>query len=137
MSAALNKEIVQDFIRATWARDADRAAPLMCDDSTHWTCGRLPRFTHLWSKAEFCALLRSESPFKENLRLTIGQCIAEGDGVALEVVGEGVVASTGKLYRNTYCFIFTLREGKIAKIRQYMDTQHMDDVLPLPPRTGT
>jgi uncharacterized protein len=135
MSADEKKEIARDFIRATWARDAARVAPLMCNDSTHWTCGRLPRFTRLWTKAEFCALLRSESPFKENLTLTFGECIAEGDHVMLEVVGEGIVASTGKVYSNTYCFLFALRDGKIAKIRQYMDTQHMDDVLPLPPST--
>jgi uncharacterized protein len=137
VSADENKRIVRDFIRATWSRDADRAAPLMCDDSTHWTCGRLPRFRHLWTKAEFCALLRSESPFKENLTLKMGACIAEGDSVVLEVIGEGIVAASGEVYSNTYCFLFTLRDGKIAKIRQYMDTQHMDDVLPVPAQASS
>jgi len=29
----------------------------------------------------------------------------------------------GKPYDNDYCFVFELREGRIARMREYMDTR--------------
>ena len=47
--------------------------------------------------------------------------IAEGDQVVAEVRGE-VMTKRGGRYNNEYCFIFRFRDGKIAEVIEYADT---------------
>lgn len=47
--------------------------------------------------------------------------IAEGDQVVAEVRGE-VMTKRGARYDNEYCFIFRFRDGKIAEVVEYADT---------------
>jgi len=35
----------------------------------------------------------------------------------------------GRLYRNSYHFLFELEDGKIKLIREYLDTQHVIDTF--------
>ena len=53
---------------------------------------------------------------------------AEGERVALEAESHGTHKS-GKKYNNHYHFLFRIRDGKIAEIREYADTAHARDVL--------
>ncbi|MFC4120745.1 nuclear transport factor 2 family protein [Nonomuraea zeae] len=46
---------------------------------------------------------------------------ADGDVVVVEETMEATLAS-GNAYSNDYCFIFTLRDGRIHRVREYMDT---------------
>jgi ketosteroid isomerase-like protein len=48
---------------------------------------------------------------------------AEGDWVAIEMVGSGQLA-TGAQYRNRYCFVLQVQNGSIVGGREYMDTAH-------------
>lgn len=41
----------------------------------------------------------------------------------VECRGRSVVGETGHLYENSYVFVFTLREGKIAHLKEYADPQ--------------
>jgi ketosteroid isomerase-like protein len=36
---------------------------------------------------------------------------------------------TGKAYDNSYLAVFELRDGRIAQVREYADTQHIADVM--------
>ncbi|ATC25100.1 nuclear transport factor 2 family protein [Caulobacter vibrioides] len=47
--------------------------------------------------------------------------VAEDDRVVAEVRGK-VLTKTGQRYDNDYCFVFRFREGKIAEIVEYCDT---------------
>ncbi len=47
--------------------------------------------------------------------------IADGDQVVAEVRGK-VLTKSGQRYDNEYCFIFRFRDGKIAEIVEYCDT---------------
>lgn len=47
--------------------------------------------------------------------------IAEGDQVAAEVRGK-VLTKSGQRYDNEYCFVFRFRDGKIAEVVEYCDT---------------
>ena len=46
---------------------------------------------------------------------------AGGDHVVAEIRGDGQTHS-GKRYNNEYCLVFTFRDGKIAEIVEYGDT---------------
>jgi uncharacterized protein len=54
--------------------------------------------------------------------------VAEGDTVALEwhVQARSVA---GEPYDNKYCGIFIVRDGKIAAVREYLDTRYAAKVL--------
>jgi uncharacterized protein len=47
---------------------------------------------------------------------------AEGDVVVVEVRMQATLAHGGH-YDNDYCFIFEMRNGLVARVREYMDTQ--------------
>jgi ketosteroid isomerase-like protein len=44
-----------------------------------------------------------------------------------------VSAAENKEIVQDFNWFFTLRDGKIVNMREYMDTGHVNDVLPLPP----
>lgn len=54
--------------------------------------------------------------------------LADGDRVVVLAKGHAETHE-GATYANDYCFVFTLREGKITEVREYMDTKLADAVL--------
>jgi len=54
--------------------------------------------------------------------------VAEGDIVVAEVRGD-VQTKRGARYNNEYCFIFRFRDGKIAEVTEYGDTDLEERVL--------
>jgi len=54
--------------------------------------------------------------------------IAEGDQVVAEVRG-AVMTKRGERYDNEYCFVFRFRDGKIAEVVEYCDTDLETRVL--------
>ena len=133
MSLEENKRIATEFLDATFKRDVQRVAATLSDGATYAVNGKHPRFRRIWTKSEWCRYLAFPTPFKDGLALTIRAVTAEDDRVSLAVDSYGVIAKTGKTYNNLYHWLFTLRDGKIVNIREYMDTGHVNDVLPLPP----
>ena len=57
--------------------------------------------------------------------------IAEGDRVVIESRGD-VITKSGNPYRNTYCNVFRLKEGKVVEITEYCDTELLTKVLTPP-----
>lgn len=58
------------------------------------------------------------------------QHLFTSDGVVVaEYIGTGESATTGKPYRNEYCVIFCFRDGKINRVREYLDTAQVAEVL--------
>ncbi len=53
---------------------------------------------------------------------------AEADRVAVEATSTGEHVS-GVPYCNRYHFLFTLRDGKLASLKEYMDTEMLTDVI--------
>ena len=66
--------------------------------------------------------------FPQGLVLSVTGMLAEGDKVAAQVESRGMHVS-GKHYRNQYHFLVTVRDGKIFESREYMDTEHVTDVI--------
>jgi ketosteroid isomerase-like protein len=63
-----------------------------------------------------------------NLEMTIDRLIAEGDFVAEQSQGKART-SAGVDYTNTYCRIWEIRNGKVSKITEYLDTEAVTQVL--------
>jgi len=64
----------------------------------------------------------------EPMRIDVEKMVAEGDDVCVQFVLEATTAK-GRKYRNHYHFAFALRGGKIASVKEYVDTKYAHDVL--------
>jgi len=54
--------------------------------------------------------------------------IAEGNMVAVQGQGENVTRD-GRKYENTYCWVFSFRDGQVRSVTEYADTELMRSVL--------
>ena len=96
----------------------------MTDDATYWVAGKPHLFPAAGekTKAQIYKYMQAPSIFKDGLAHTIGAVTAEDDRVAIEVEVRGI-APGGKLYNNTYhyLFIFPGREDCEGKgVRGYV-----------------
>lgn len=71
--------------------------------------------------------------FADRYLNTADAIIAEGDAVVVECRGN-VTTKTGKRYDNTYCWVLRMRDGRIAALTEYMDTQLVATALEPPVR---
>jgi hypothetical protein len=72
--------------------------------------------------------------FETIYRAKATRVIAEGDLVVIESRGD-VMTKSGKPYRNTYCNVYRLEDGKVKEITEYCDTQLVAQVLSPPEAT--
>jgi ketosteroid isomerase-like protein len=59
--------------------------------------------------------------------MTILDMISQDGKVAAEVQGYGKLID-GAIYNNFYHFLFEIRDDKIVRVREYLDTKHVDQV---------
>ena len=119
-----NKETAKAFLRASAVHDAKTFADLMCDDATYWTVGKPHLFAYAGErpKPDIVAYMETPSIFVGGVEVSFGAATAEGDRVALEAETRGTTPD-GRVYTNVYHYLFTFRDGKIVRVKEYMDTQ--------------
>ena len=59
--------------------------------------------------------------------------MADGDVVVVQARGQNRTKD-GRDYRNDYCFVIQMKDGQIARIEEYSDTQLIAEVLGKGPR---
>lgn len=129
-----NKATAEQFFARFTASDIAGALDLMTNDATWWIAGKKERLptAGLYAKAEIAKLFqRMVGSLKDGLTMTVKSSIGEGDSVALEVVSSGDLKN-GRAYRQEYHMVVTFREGRIAGVREYLDTLHVHDVWVVP-----
>lgn len=129
MSAEANKELV----KKTWtafAKGDIKTAFANMDDNVSWLVPGNTEVSGLHRGKD--AILKFMSGvgavFPEGLQSEVKRAYADGDTVILELTNRGKV-SNGKFYENEYCFVFELENGKIRRIREYVDTQKAKEIL--------
>ena len=128
MSIASNKQIVSDFFKHLNAGNVAAAFEKVADEVKWWVPGALP-FSGTKNKAGYMGIVNKiQTGFPAGLKFAVNTLVAEGDHVAAEVESLGQHLS-GKTYNNKYHFLFTLLEGKVIAVKEYMDTQHLKDLI--------
>lgn len=129
MSAESNKQLVTAYLEAFSAGKFDEFEAKMTEDATWWVAGDFP-LSGTKTRAECCEGLRTQLPqvVPGGIQFKLGPFIAEGDRVAIEVESHAKTAS-GKTYNNLYHFAIEVQNGKIHRVREYLDTSHADEVL--------
>jgi ketosteroid isomerase-like protein len=100
---------------------------LFTEDATVWT-----NSSGASTKASYQRGVKLlQSMFPAGLVYHVDSLTAEDDRVAAEVQGQGTLASGGD-YRNTYVFIFRVRDGRIAAIAEHTNAVVVrEKILPL------
>ena len=126
-----NKQVVKKLFAELAAQNLDGFFACLTPDATWQVMGKADKFPLAGkrSMAEMRALLGGVAEaMKTPLTVTPGTFICEGDRVALEATSHADLKN-GRAYRNEYHFVFELRDGKIAKVREYLDTIHAKEIL--------
>lgn len=123
-----NKRLAATFIDALSSGDPQRILELYTEDASVWTAGSLP-FSGLHPREAVIALCEGLlGAFPEGLRFDLISMTAEGERVAVEAEGHGRHAGGG-VYDQKYHFLLVLRDGKVAQMKEYFDTEHARKVL--------
>lgn len=130
MDTQRNKHAVAEMFERFTAGDIQGVLALMTDDVTWHVPGKpeLSPVAGVYDKARLERLFgRMLGQLKDGLRMKVVSSIAEGDVVAAEAESSADLKN-GRLYRQQYHFRIALRDGKIASVREYLDTHHAFDV---------
>lgn len=131
MSIEANKKLVAEFFAHFKRKEVQQVLDKMTPDATWWIGGKVELFPLAGTKTkkEIGEILMSLIPgTKDGLAITPHGMVAEGDKVAVEAESLGVLGN-GRTYNNFYHFLITIRDGKIASVKEYLDTMHTADVL--------
>ena len=131
MPIETNKQVVRDFFAALSAGNAARVRELLHSEVVWTLIGDTP----------LSQTFRGHDGIIKGLFATVGTLIDASAGVSIEVIetiaeGDKVVCRaqgtvTGKHgpYHNTYCHVFTVRDGQIVADIEYLDTALIERAL--------
>ena len=74
------------------------------------------------SREKICAYMASPSIFVGGVETRFGDITAEENRVAVEAATTGALPD-GRVYTNTYHYLFTFRDGLVWRVKEYIDTQ--------------
>jgi ketosteroid isomerase-like protein len=122
-----NKQLSLEFLQLAFANRTTEAIAMMHPDLTWWVSGDPERLkvSGLKNRAQAERLLHGVArAVPGGMKILIQGVTAEGNRVAVEIEADGAWHD-GRRYRNRYHFMIEVREGKIAGVREYMDTLHL------------
>jgi len=126
-----NKELVTKTLTAFIAGDVESAFANMADDVTWLVPGNMAGVSGLKrGKVEILKFMTGTigPAFPHGLQADVHHAYDEGNTVILELTNRGTAAN-GKQYENEYCFVLEIGDGKIRRIREYVDTQKAKEIL--------
>src|SRR5471030_222140 len=124
MSIEENVQTVKDFFAALGSGDKQRLLSLVVED-IEWIIPGEDRplaGTHR-GHAELAAVLQKASEEVEMTYPKPPEFVAQGDRVLVVGVATGKIKATNKPFKDNWVFDITVRNGKVTKIREYIDTQ--------------
>lgn len=119
-----NTQIVKDFFAAMGKTNKQELLALAAED-IEWIIpgeGWPLAGTHC-GHAQLAAVLIKASEEVETAYPTPPEYVAQGDRVLVIGVATGKIKSTNKSFTDNWVFDINVRDGKIRKIREYIDTQ--------------
>ena len=124
MSTEANVQIVRDFFAALGRGDKEGLLALSAEDiewiipGEDWPLAGTHR-----GHAGLADLLQKASAKLETSYPEPPEFVAQGDRVMVVGFATGKIKATNKTFEDHWVFDITVRNGKLAKIREYIDTQ--------------
>jgi uncharacterized protein len=124
MSTKENVQIVKDFFAAMGAYNKQDLLALVAADIEWIIPGEgWPLAGRHRGHAELAAVLRKASEEVEMTYPEPPEFVAQGDRVLVVGVATGKIKATNKPFKDDWVFAITVQNGKVTKIREYIDTQ--------------
>lgn len=128
MTPTENKAIVARFIAMMSAGDTPGLLGLYTEDGRVVTMGNT-LISGSFDRAQIAAAAaRVFDVFPAGIRFVVHAMTADEDRVAVEAESFARHVS-GADYNNKYHFLFRLRGGRVAELKEYCDTEHITDVI--------
>jgi uncharacterized protein len=124
MSIEKNVQVVKDFFAAIGSGDKQRVLALVAEDiewivpGEDWPLAGTHR-----GHAGLAGVLKKASEEIEMTYPKPPEFVAQGPRVLVVGVATGKIKVTNKPFKDDWVFDITVRNGKLAKIREYIDTQ--------------
>jgi uncharacterized protein len=124
MSIQENVQIVKDFFAAIGSRDKQGLLAMVAKDiewiipGEDWPLAGTHR-----GHAGVADVLQKANETVETSFPEPPEFIAQGDRVLVVGFATGRVKATNKRFKDDWVFDVTVRDGKVTKIREYIDTQ--------------
>ena len=124
MSAEANKQTALALLRASAIHDGPAFEALMHPEATYWVIGKPHLFAYAGeqSRTQICSYMASPSIFPGGVKTSFGAITAEDDRVAVEAEIIGTLPD-GRVYTNVYHYLMGFRDGKVLRVKEYLDTQ--------------
>ena len=123
MSTEENIQVVKDFFAAMGHSDKQGLLSLVAEDiewiipGNDWALAGTHR-----GRAGLRDLLQKSSELETSFP-TPPEYVAQGDRVMVIGFAKGKVKATNKTFEDDWVFDITVRNGKLTRIREYIDTQ--------------
>ena len=124
MSTQENVQTVKDFFAAMGGGDKQRLLALAAEDiewiipGEDWPLAGTHR-----GHAGMADVLQKASEEVETSFPVPPEFVAQGDRVLVVGVATGKIKATNRAFKDNWVFAITVRNGKLTKIREYIDTQ--------------
>ena len=124
MKTQKNVRIVKDFFAAMGRGDKPGLLALSAKDIEWIIPGKdWPLAATYRGHAGLADLLQKASEMVETSFPEPPEFVAQGDRVLVVGVATGKIKATNKPFKDNWVFDITVRNGKVTKIREYIDTQ--------------
>lgn len=127
MNEMRNVQIVQQIYAAFGKREVQTLLTFLSDE-IDWQLLGPPNIAHAGPHRGRDQVRRFFATVAETLEITQfepREFIAQSDKVVALGYYAGRVKSTGRQYASEWAHVFTLREGKVIKFREYADTANL------------
>jgi uncharacterized protein len=124
MSTEENVQIVKNFFAAMGSTNKQALLALVAEDiewiipGEDWPLAGTHR-----GRAGLAAVLQKASEEVETTYPAPPEFVAQGDRVLVVGVATGKIKATNKPFKDDWVFDITVRDRKVTKIREYIDTQ--------------
>jgi ketosteroid isomerase-like protein len=124
MSSENKVQIVKDFFAAIGSGDKKALLALVAEDFEWIVPGKdWPLAGTHRGHAGLAAIVQKASEQVETKYPKPPEFVAVGDRVFVIGIATGTIKATGKPFKDDWVFDITLRDGKLARIQEYVDTQ--------------
>jgi ketosteroid isomerase-like protein len=124
MSTQENVQIVKDFFSAMGRGDKQGLLALVAEDIEWIIPGKdWPLAGTHRGHAGLAEVLQKASVEVEMTYPEPPEFVAQGDRVLVVGVATGKIKATNRAFRDDWVFAITVQNGKVTKIREYIDTQ--------------
>jgi uncharacterized protein (TIGR02246 family) len=120
------RRLIEEYYATLPTGDREKLASLFTED-VEWLPPESAPFGAFKGREAVTAELGGDTPKRifqmRTFRLTVHRILADGDTAVVQQAISARTRDGDKQYDNEYCWVYTCRDGQIARIVEYADTR--------------